>query len=166
MEDNNHGSGDTPTSRFVSVSKDIGASPQRVFELVSDLPRMGEWSPEATGGHWKGSDAGPAVGAKFVGRNRNGWRRWSTLVTVVEHIPPSTFAFDVTSGPIRVSRWRYDIEPTDSGCRVTESWEDHRSAVFAGATGLLTGIRDRRNVNAKNMAATLDVLAESAEAEV
>lgn len=149
----------------VTVSREIAASPARVWELVSDLPRMGEWSPEATGGRWKGDTGRASQGAGFVGHNRSGWRRWSTLATVTECEPGSSFSFDVTAGRIQVARWRYDIEPTASGCLVTESWQDRRRPWFARATSLLTGVSDRAEQNRLNMAATLDALAKSAEAD-
>ena len=39
-----------------SVSKEIAASPTKVWELITDLPSMGRWSPENDGGKWvKGS---------------------------------------------------------------------------------------------------------------
>jgi hypothetical protein len=80
----------------VSVTEDISASPGVVNELISDLPRMGEWSPESTGGRWLGGN-GPGVGARFLGRSRSGRRRWSTLVTVMVADPGRRFAFRVTA---------------------------------------------------------------------
>ena len=35
------------------ASIEIHASPEAVYALVSDLPRMGEWSPENIGGEWQ-----------------------------------------------------------------------------------------------------------------
>ena len=43
-----------------------------LYDLVSDLPRMGEWSPENTGGKWVNGAAGPVVGARFKGSNKSG----------------------------------------------------------------------------------------------
>jgi hypothetical protein len=114
-----------------AVSRDIGAPARDVFALVSDLPRMGEWSPENTGGRWVKGSTGPALGAVFQGTNRNGVRRWSTTVTVTGFDPGTLFEFAVTSGPLEVSHWRYDFEDTESGCRVTESFEDRRKPWFA-----------------------------------
>ena len=34
----------------VSVVREVAASPEKVWALVTDLPRMGEWSPENQGG--------------------------------------------------------------------------------------------------------------------
>ena len=38
----------------IEVSETVTAKADRLYELVSDLPRMGEWSPENTGGKWLG----------------------------------------------------------------------------------------------------------------
>jgi len=114
-----------------AASLDIAAPPEKVWALVSDLPRMGEWSPENAGGKWVKGATGPALGAVFQGNNKNGFRRWSTTVTVVGCEPSKVFEFAVTSGPLAVATWRYDFEETDDGCRVTESWVDQRNAWFA-----------------------------------
>jgi len=113
-----------------AVSRDIAAPPEKVWALVSDLPRMGEWSPENVGGKWTKGATGPALGAVFRGSNKNGFRRWSTTSTVVACEPGKVFEFAVTSGPLAVANWRYEFVETDSGCRVTESWQDHRKPWF------------------------------------
>ncbi len=131
--------------------------------MVSDLPGMGNYSPEATGGSWKKGATGPAVGARFGGTNRSGWRRWSTLATVTECDPPRGFTFDVTSGPFPVARWGYAIDQTADGCRVTETWVDLRAGWFSRLTGLFTGVSDRASHNREGMQRTLERLAEAAE---
>ena len=50
----------------VTVTRDITAAPEVLWNLISDLPRMGEWSPENTGGSWTGGATGATTGAKFV----------------------------------------------------------------------------------------------------
>src|SRR5262249_3904138 len=40
------------------ASIEIQASPEAIYDLVSDLPRMGEWSPENIGGEWQGGGRG------------------------------------------------------------------------------------------------------------
>ncbi|HVM51679.1 MAG TPA: SRPBCC family protein [Acidimicrobiales bacterium] len=148
----------------VSVTTHIAAAPEVVYDLVSDLPRMGEWSPENTGGRWVGGATGPAVGARFRGSNRKGWRRWSTTVTVADATPGRAFAFDVTAGPFAVARWSYAIEPAGDGCDVTESWEDHRHPAIARIVGPMTGVSDRRSHNEATMRTTLERLKAAAEA--
>ena len=137
----------------------ISATPERVYELVSDLPRMGEWSPENRGGAWIKGATGPAVGAAFKGKNRKGAMRWSTISTVVTAEPGRDFAFDVSVKGFAVARWGYRMEAVDGGTRVTEYWDDHRSKVMAKLTGLALGIPDRVVHNTAGMEQTLEKLA-------
>jgi uncharacterized protein YndB with AHSA1/START domain len=145
-----------------AVSREIAAPAQKVWELVSNLPRMGEWSPENQGGAWKKGATGPATGAVFAGKNKNGLARWSTKVTVVECKPARVFEIAVSKMGQPVSHWRYDIAETAGGCLVTESWDDHRSGwmkVVARPMG------DHSGDHAKTeMEATLANIATAAEA--
>lgn len=144
-----------------SAHIDVAATPQRVFELVSDLRGLGEVSEEYSGGRWLNS-AGPQVGARFRGVNRRGWRGWSTVSTVTD-CGPERFAFEVKSLGLAVSRWQYDIEPTPEGCRVTESTWDRRPAWYRPITVLATGVKDRAVTNQRNIEATLRRLRQAAE---
>lgn len=148
----------------VSVTTHINASPQAVYDLVSDLPRMGEWSPENTGGRWLDGATGPAPGVRFRGTNRKGARRWSTTCTVVEAARPSGFVFDVTAGPMKVARWTYRIAPSGTGSDVSESWEDHRNGVWALIGNIASGVKDRATHNAATMRTTLERVKAAAEA--
>jgi hypothetical protein len=149
----------------VRVVREVAASPERVWELVADLPRMGEWSNENEGGTWLDGATGPQVGAKFRGENRNGFRRWKTLVTVTESEPGRRFGFDVTSLGLPISTWSYTIEPTEHGCVVTESWTDRRPGFFKPIARLATGVADRTEHTRTGMAYTLERLAGAAEQE-
>jgi uncharacterized protein YndB with AHSA1/START domain len=144
-----------------AVSRDIAAPPEKVWALVADLPRMGEWSPENEGGKWVKGASGPAVGAVFRGHNKNGLRRWSTSVTVVECEPGKAFEFAVSSGPLTVANWRYDFEQTATGCRVTESWRDTRKPWFARVARVM-GEHSAATAE-KQMDATLTRLAAAVE---
>jgi len=149
-------------SYATAVSRDIAAPAEKLWALVADLPRMGEWSPENTGGTWVKGATGPALGAVFRGTNKNGFRRWTTDATVVACEPGRVFEFAVTTGPFAVANWRYEFESTDGGCRVTESWEDHRSRWFAL---LARVVGDHSAAHAETeMAATLANLAGAATA--
>jgi len=134
----------------ISLSTDVAANPHAVWSLVSDLPRMGEFSPENIGGHWvdgHGVDgaAGPAVGAEFRGTNRKGSRQWRTKVRIVACEPGRLLTFDVrTPFGVRVSRWSYEITPTDTGCRLTENWYRVGNWVVRRVLGpRVTGREDR-----------------------
>jgi uncharacterized protein YndB with AHSA1/START domain len=147
----------------VIVRRHIDAPPMHVWSMISDITRMGEWSPESTGGTWTKGASGPAVGAKFTGTNRNGKKKWSTAGTVVAADPGERFAFAVDIGPIAISRWSFDIEPSPTGCTVTETWTDRRGrfARFIGKPG--SGVSDRTTHNRAGMEQTLERLATAAE---
>jgi hypothetical protein len=148
----------------VSRSTEVSADPQRVWELVSDLPAMGRFSPENAGGRWTRGATGPAVGARFTGVNRRGPRRWSTQVVVTRSEPGRAFAFDVSSFGLAVSRWTYELEPTAAGCRLTETWEDRRGALVVVGGRLLTGVADREGFTADSIERTLAAVKRVAEA--
>jgi uncharacterized protein YndB with AHSA1/START domain len=144
-----------------AATRDIAAPAEKVWSLVADVTRMGEWSPENTGGTWQKGASGPALGAVFKGHNKSGLRRWSTTCTVVECQPGKVFEFAVTSGPIGIANWRYEFEDTESGCRVTESFRDNRAPWFAFVA---RAMGDHSAAHAeKEMAATLENLAAIAE---
>jgi hypothetical protein len=143
-----------------SESRQITASAEELWSLVSDLPRMGEWSPENEGGSWNKGTTGPGMGATFTGRNRNGRRKWSTTVTVVACDPGHVFEIAITTGRMPVARWRYEFETTTDGCRVTESWLDERN-LFVKVGGRVLGTHDAAHAH-QQMAATLVSLAAAA----
>ena len=142
-------------------SREIAAPAEKVWGLVSDLPRMGEWSPENVGGKWAKGATGPAQGAVFTGKNKNGFRRWSTTAKVVACEPGKVFEIAVTAGPWAVANWRYEFEDTTAGCRVTESWHDHRAG-WMRVVARPMGVHDDAHAKGE-MAATLANLAAAAE---
>ena len=147
----------------VSVERTIRADAGRLYELVTDLPRMGDWSPENTGGRWVKGATGPAVGARFKGTNRNGWRRWSTDVVVTTAKPGEQFTFDVSTGPIKVATWDYRFEQSGDSTSVVETWTDRRNPLVAKVAILIAGVRDRPGRNRQTMEATLEKLAAAVE---
>jgi len=150
-----------PMAYPTAATRDIAAPAEQVWALVSDLPRMGEWSPENAGGRWVKGATGPALGAVFKGTNKNGLRRWSTTVTVVACEPGKVFEFAVTTGPLPVATWRYEFEDTETGCRVTESWQDQRKAWFV-TVARVTGDHSAAHAG-KEMEQTLANLAAAVE---
>lgn len=147
----------------VLVSTEIAASPETVWGLVADLTQMGRWSPENEGVEWLGGAKGPVVGAKFKGSNRHGAKTWSTHGAITEATVNQTLAFRITAGPFKVAEWRYELEPTGSGCTVTESMIDQRGAVVKLIGKLATGVEDRATHNRATMAETLTRLKAAAE---
>jgi uncharacterized protein YndB with AHSA1/START domain len=151
-------------SREVSVTQEIDASPDQVWAMVSDVTRMGEWSPETESAAWHGNATGPAPGAKFRGVNRNGKKKWNTVATVVDADPGRCFAFKVQAVGLPISEWRYTIEPTATGCRVTETWIDRRGKIATTLGKPVSGVADRASHNRAGMEQTLERLKAVAEA--
>ena len=148
----------------VSVTRSIAAPPDRVWALISDVTRMGEWSPETTSAEWLKGATGPAPGAKFRGTNRNGKKEWKGGATIVEAVPGRVFAFQVKAAGLNVAEWRYTFEPTATGCSATETWIDRRGALMKMMSPKATGVADRAEHNRAGMEQTLERLAATAEA--
>jgi uncharacterized protein YndB with AHSA1/START domain len=147
----------------VAVSRDIAAPAETVWALIADLPRMGEWSPENTGGSWTRHATGPALDAHFRGSNRNGRRRWTTAVVVTRCEPGTCFEFAVSALGLAVARWTYSVEAHGSACRVTESYTDTRGRIAKALGGPVSGVADRPTHNRDGMERTLANLAATAE---
>lgn len=82
------------------VSLWIDAEPQAVWEIVSDVTRIGELSPETFEAMWTHGATGPAVGARFKGhvkRNGVGPTYWTTC-TVTTCVAGEDFGFGVYAG--------------------------------------------------------------------
>lgn len=150
----------------IEVSRVIAAPAEMLYDIVSDLTRMGELSPENAGGKWTSGSTGPTIGAKLRGTNRRGWRRWPTTATVLEADRGRAFSFRVDVGPMKIARWGYRFEPDEGGTRVTETWDDPRDW-FARLVGLVvSGVSDRATHNRGTMEVTLANLARVAEAPI
>ncbi len=142
----------------ITVSRDIAAPAESVWALVTDITRMGEWSPESQGGSWVKGASGAAVGARFKGTNANGKKSWSTDCEVTVCEPGQTFEFVVKAGPMAIATWRYDFTPTETGCHVTETWTDNRGGLAKFLGKFASGVADRESHNRTGMEATLAAL--------
>jgi len=109
-----------------SVTVHFAAPPAEVWDLVSDITRIGEFSPETFEARWVGDATGPRVGARFRGhvrRNGRGPVYWTTC-TVTASEPGREFAFAVSGpGDTIVNAWRYQLDPSEDGTDVTESFK-------------------------------------------
>ncbi|MDP9848358.1 SRPBCC family protein [Streptosporangium lutulentum] len=102
---------DMVTGAQVAVALVVPIPRERMWELVTAVDRIGEWSPETIGGNWCDDTRSPAPGARFIGRNRfpNGRESMVTCV-VTEAERPSVFAWTVLDGAGLVgSAWRYEL---------------------------------------------------------
>lgn len=136
----------------------MAAPPHTVWELVADVTRMGEWSPETYSADWLGDATGPAVGARFRGSNRRGFQRWSTRPRVKVCEPGREFTFVLGTRHHDFVVWRYEFEPVDNGTLVSESVTVRGYALY----GLLRP-RRREAQLAEGIRITLDRLKKAAE---
>ncbi|MGY0020195.1 SRPBCC family protein [Streptomyces sp. YJ-C3] len=106
----------------VESTIEIAAPAWKVWDLVSDIATSVRHSPELQEVQWLDGADKPAVGACFVGRNRNGGLgEWQTVSRIVTIEPERTFQWEVVYYDARhdngepLSVWTYHIEPTEDG---------------------------------------------------
>jgi len=102
-----------------SDSVAVALAPEEVYALVSDITRIGEWSPVCKACWWDDPAAGAVVGAWFTGRNVLPERTWETRSQVVAAEPGREFAWEVNNGWVR---WGFTVESEAAGSRLTQSW--------------------------------------------
>jgi uncharacterized protein YndB with AHSA1/START domain len=114
-----------PTAKRGKARIDIAAPPEHVFGLITDITRMGEWSPECYRCVWFDGAAGVYVGARFRGYNKLGRYRWATTAVVTAAEESRSFAFTVVHDKTgkEETAWRYVLAPSSSGTVLTESFE-------------------------------------------
>jgi hypothetical protein len=121
-----HPAGPTLTGVRGSVTVHVAAPAERIWSLLADVTRIGEFSPETFEAEWLGGASGPRVGARFRGhvrRNGRGPVYWTTC-TVVASEPGREFAFTVGGGNGQtLNTWRFWLAPGSDGTDVTESFE-------------------------------------------
>ena len=105
------------------VEVEVDAAVEQVWEVVSDVTRVGEWSHECRCARWSGDADGTVPGARFrAATGRVGhWSRTSEIVTVE---PPCELVWRTV--PTRLipdsTEWRIRLEPADGGTRITQSF--------------------------------------------
>lgn len=145
-----------------SASAEIAAPAHRLWSMVTDITRMGEWSPETYTSRWLGAP-GPVVGARFQGCNQLTWvGTWCSTATITECDPPRSFAFVIGKDAERPNtEWSYTFEPTgDATTLVTERYRMIREPL--AVRGYYRLIQRDRQL-AQGTAETLRRLKEAAE---
>ncbi len=105
----------------------VAASPEDVYDLVADVLRTPEFSPEVVAVRWLDGAPGPAVGARFESVNASpSGRRWTNRPVVRVADRGREFAFERTERFAGSIVWRYRFEPVEGGTRVVESYEVER----------------------------------------
>ncbi|MGH1562334.1 SRPBCC family protein [Mumia sp. DW29H23] len=94
---------------LIEVSTDVDAPPRVVWDVVSDLRRMPEWSPQTRRMIARGRIG---KGTRTLNVNKYGWRVWPTTSTVVRYEPQRAIAFSV---PVNGTVWTYELEDLGEG---------------------------------------------------
>lgn len=103
---------------LLEQSTEIAATPEKVWSIVSDLSRMGEWSPQCRKVIVRGGTV--RLGAKTINVNKRGLLVWPTTAKVVTFEPNRKIAYRIAENR---TVWGFEITPTDSGVRLTERRE-------------------------------------------
>jgi uncharacterized protein YndB with AHSA1/START domain len=143
-----------PLTREVSVH--IDAPVAQVWALVSDVTRIGEFSPETFEARWRHGTTGPEVGAKFKGhvkRNGVGPTYWSAC-QVTRCVPDELFEFAVGTDATTLTNWGYRLEPDGEGTRVTEYFRIEPSLPMRLYWTVMGPLRGR--TNERGMRTTLE----------
>jgi len=166
---------DEVTGLTAAAEEVVAARPELVWDLVADVTRVGEWSPECTRAAWLGEPGRPRPGARFTGHNRspNGFEYEVTCV-VTEADRPRAFAWvvlDDSGDPTRPSSsWRYRIDPLPGGgSRVRQRFTHGPGASYLRAVATQTPDRAAEMIAARldglraNMSVTLRAMKAAAE---
>lgn len=149
-----------------AVTLHINSPADKIWALVSDVTRMGEYSPEVIEAEWIGGATGPAVGVRYRGhvrRNENWPFLYWTTCEITECAPGGVFEFAVMMRDRPINTWRYEFRATqEGGTDVTESF-DLGDNLYTRIWRPLGGfLRERRNQ--RDMLRTLERIKAVAEA--
>jgi Polyketide cyclase / dehydrase and lipid transport len=112
-----------PTATTGEARIEIDAAPLTVYELVSDVTRMGAWSPECYRCEWLQGATKAVPGARFRGHNRLGKIRWHTDAIIYVAQPGKEFAFMTLHKNGREETfWRYRFRQLSTGAEVVETY--------------------------------------------
>lgn len=139
----------------------IGAPIERVWEVVTDINLPAEFSTEFQGAEW--INGGPALGARFSGRNRHdALGEWETTSFVNRFEPPHVFGWAVGDAEVPSATWWFRVEQEAGGVRVYQG--GRMGPAPSGLTYAITAMPDKEDRIVarrlleweRNMQATLD----------
>ena len=113
----------------VTVQMPMACKPDVLWDLITTVERIGEFSPECVAAWWVGGFPARAVGGRFEGRNRiegeGDTYEWTRPCDVVAYDPPRHFAYTVGDrfDGTPATRWTFRVTPTDAGCLVEQQFE-------------------------------------------
>ncbi|MGH9306475.1 MAG: SRPBCC family protein [Acidimicrobiales bacterium] len=145
----------TQSTDVETVERTIASPPEAIFELLVDPRRHRDIDGSGTVRQAKGEPGRLELGSRFGMSMRMGVP-YSMVSTVIEYEENRRIAWQ-TRGPTAIGRmvggriWRYELEPTDNGTLVRESWDISQESAITKPMVKMAGATTR-----KNMAATLE----------
>jgi hypothetical protein len=101
----------------------MAASPEELYELIADVTRMHEFSPEVVSCKWLGGATGPAVGARFAARNKFSKGPAIGNKCVITALEPGRKVSWTRTEPFGGTvEWTYEFLPHAQGTEVVESY--------------------------------------------
>jgi len=98
----------------------IEATPEALYDVVSDITRTGEWSPVCTACWWDDPCEAGQIGAWFTGRNELPERTWETRSQIAAADRGREFTWIVGGSFVR---WSFTFDPDGNATKLTESWQ-------------------------------------------
>lgn len=149
-----------------TVDRYIEASPEALYDLISDVTRTPERTPDVVRCEWIDGATGPAVGARFRTVNHQGrGPDWSNKPVVTVADPGKEFSFTRTEPFAGTLLWRHWFVPEGTGTRMYESYEVIQPIRLLGwfIMGTVYGLKDRRGDLHRSMVESMDRVAELVE---
>jgi len=149
-----------------TASLEMKASAEVAYDLIADITRMGEWSPECYRCEWIDGSTMATVGARFRGHNKSGVMHWSNTsqITKAERGIALAWAMGPVDAPY--SAWEYTFETSAAGVRVTETFRSLRHTLLGRLSMLpMGGERRSQQRLQRGMQRTLEQLRTAAEAK-
>ena len=151
-----------------TVDRHIEAAPEVLYDLIADVTRTPELTPDIVKVEWLDGATGAVVGARFKATNKAGrGPTWSNKPVITAADRGREIAWSRTEAIGGTLEWRYRFEPEGTGTRVTESYEVTKPLPLIGwfLIGTIYGLKDRRRDLRASMLRTLDRIAELTEAK-
>ncbi len=109
---------DRPT---VEVSVVVPASPELVWELITDISLPTRFDGELQSAEWVEGFDGVAVGARFLGTNSSEHLgTWTTECEVVDVEPGRRWMWAVQGEAAPMAYWGFEVEPSSKGSIVRQ----------------------------------------------
>lgn len=98
----------TTDEALLEASIEVGAPVARVWEVVSDVCRMPEWSPQVKSSRLRRGFDEVALGAQFTNLNGHGELEWITHAEIVRFTAEREVAFRIEENRVI---WSFQLEP-------------------------------------------------------